>query len=306
MLVLVGTTVVLVIAIIVARLHKPPGPAVLMATHNAQMAAVDKEWSQFSFVSLTNQVAADRVNALISEAERQCPVTEEQGSRLSQEILDFFRAYSAGTFASYKAFRMPSGIPYHLTTNKLGDLDTALKSGKTVALPKALQRWSSQPDLKRVNWGEKSVDDKFLLYLKLYAGETLYSNYFTGIAFDHSRIVFTQCKAKPIPSAIRTVFFVEVTNKYPLAVAPAGFPNMGYGTQKNYTFIKFDDSAEETENRNGTVVMADCFLFMKRCDADGFLPVIARFYWEPKAKRWLPEDLAVCNLNQKGDLWPLF
>jgi hypothetical protein len=270
-----------------------------------QWNAVDREWAKSDFHPLTEASLRDHLNALIADSKHGFSMTDEQASRLSDGVLTFLRAYSAGTYESYKAFRMPSGVSFDLTTNRLGSLNEALEMGKTFALPEALTRWGLLRQ-ERTDWSKKSIDEKVLAYLKLYAGDTLYSNYFTAIAFDRSRIVFTNCTAHPIPLAVKTAFTPVSSNSNPFASAPVAFPNMGYFSQKHFTFINFKDSVEEVENQFGAVTLADCLLFLKRSDADGFLPVIVRFYWEPNRKRWLPDDLVVCNLNRKSDFWPLF
>lgn len=299
---LIGTTGCLMGLIFFARLHKPPTAAQLMKQHSAEMAKVDKEWGQFNFISLGDESLQKHIDALVTDSTKAYPLVSEQAGLLSSAVLVFFQAYNKGTYESYKAFRMPPDVPFDLTTNRLGSLEHALKTGKTVALPKALVRWRKQ---KRTDWKKISTEEKIVAYLKLYSGDTLYSNYFTAISIEQSRIVLTNCATKPIPWAFETSFSFPISTNS-TASAPTPFPNMGYFSQRNYTFIKFKNSMEQIQNLLGKVTLADCLLFLKRSDADGFIPVIVRFYWEPDGKRWLPDDLVVCNVNQKGDLWPIF
>ena len=158
---------------------------------------------------------------------------------------------------------------------------------------------------KGVDWDAKSVEEQVLAYVKLYSGDTLFSNYLTGISFEHSRIVVTQFKTAPVPGAWETKFLPGKASGNFLT-EPMSFPNMGYCSQRKYTFVKFNVTLEDVIRDNGVATVADCVLFFQRARPDSPLPLIVRLYWEPKTARWLPADVVICNMEDKGNYWPVF
>jgi hypothetical protein len=81
--------------------------------------------------------------------------------------MTFFKAYSAGTYEAYKAFRMPAGVAFELQTNKFGSLASVLTTepGGVFGQPKALERWRQDVRGKGVDWDSKPVDEQFLAYV---------------------------------------------------------------------------------------------------------------------------------------------
>ncbi len=301
-------------AAIVEQTHSPANAAQnisgddargTMAAYRKAVGATTSGWSKFDYLSGTNSAFQNRLATLVTNAAGAESLTGGQKAGLTNELLVFFRAYNTGTYDAYKAFRMPSEVPFELQTNKLGSLVSALQNGRTIALPMALNRWAAEIKGKSIDWTSRPIDEQFLAYVKLYSGDALYSNYLAGISFDQSRIVVTQFKASPIPGAWETKFLPKNAAET-MVTAPTSFPNMGYGSQSAYTFIKFKDTVEDTRLNNGMVTVADCVLFCHRNKPDSPLPLIVRLFWETKTARWLPADVVVCNMEDKGNIWPIF
>ena len=304
----VTSVVALLTMVIVARLGAPSRASVKMswAIHESDSKALASEWANNTFTPLAGGVFKTSISNLVSEAPGATMLKEDQRLGLPDELMVFFRAYSEGTYAAYRDFRLPAGIPFDWKTNKYGSIDEVLKKPPGFGPPNAYHRWHVQIETKRTNFDPLSKEEKFKIFLELFSGDTLYSNYFSAAAFEQSRIIisnFTTNIAKPweIPFRAPNSF---TTNSASVDVL---FPNMGYFAQKYvFSLIKFADSIESVRNQFGHVVVADCYFFVKRPAPDPILPVIARFYWNPNASRWLPDDVVDCNMWRKGDDWPLF
>jgi RNA polymerase sigma factor (sigma-70 family) len=287
-----------------------PGAGFLgvMALYHKIVGSTIAEWSRYPYIAGTDSSFQARLATLVTNAGRAGSLTAPQSAGLTNELMTFFKAYNSGTYDAYKAFRMPAEVSFELQTNGHGNsLVSTLRRepGGLVAQPKALDRWWLEVRGKAVDWDSQSVDEQFLAYVKLYSGDALFSNYLAGISFDHSRIILSQFKADPIPGATET----EFSPAKPVGTMVSeskGFPNMGYFSQRSQTFIKFKDTMEDTRLAYGAVTVADCLLFCRRNNPESPLPLILRLYWEPKAARWLPADVVICNMEDKGDYWPVF
>jgi RNA polymerase sigma factor (sigma-70 family) len=280
----------------------------IMGLYHKIVASTSAGWSQYQYIAGTDSTFQDRLATLAAKAGGEAALTGAQTAGLTNELMTFFRAYDSGTYDAYKAFRMPSGVSFALQTNKHGvSLAGALKgeSGGVFAQPKALERWARDVRGKAVDWDSKSEDEQFLAYVRLYSGDALFSNYLAGISFDHSRIVVTQFKTAPIPGAWETKF-LPAQAAGTMVTDPLYFPNMGYISQRSNTYLKFEDTMEDTLLHYGVVTAADCLLFCQRNKPESPLPLIVRLYWDPKTARWLPADVVICNMEDKGDFWPIF
>ncbi len=294
--------------VVMARLGAPGRASVKMswAVHESDSKSLANEWANNTFTPLSDNSFKSSITNLVSQAPGVAVLNGDQKLGLPDELMVFFRAYSEGSYDAYRNFRLPSGIPFDWKTNKYGSIDEVLTKPPGFGPPNAYHRWHVQIETKKTNFDPLSKEEKFKIFLKLFSGDTLYSNYFNAAAFQQSRIIisqFTTNIAKPwqIPFCAPNSF---TTNSASVDVL---FPNMGYFAQKYvFTLIRFADSIDNVRLQFGKVVVADCYFFVRRPAPDPVLPVIARFYWNPNASRWLPDDVVVCNMWRKGDNWPLF
>jgi len=298
----------MVTMVIMARLGAPGKATLRMswAVHESDSKALANLWANNTYTPLANGGFKNNLTSLVSQAGGAGLLDDRQRLALPDELMVFFRAYSSGTYAAYQAFRFPAGTPFDWKTNKYGSIDEVLKKPPGFGPPNAYHRWRQQIETQRINIDPLAKEEKFRMFLRLFAGDNVYSNYFNAACFDQSRIVishFTTNIARPY----QTAFWPPnsfLTNSASVKVL---FPNMGYFAQKYaFSLIKFADSIESVRNQFGQVVAADCYFFVKRPAPDPILPVIARFYWNPNTMQWLPDDVVVCSLWRKGDNWPLF
>jgi hypothetical protein len=305
---MVSTTVAMITLIIIARWHKPQFVDIALekAAFDADGKALTGKWASYDYVLVTDKSFQNQVKMFVSNPVCTSRLDDNQIARLSDSLVTFFRAFNDGTYQAYKAFRFPPGVSFNWTTNKFGSLDDSLKNGPHFGAPYALHRWDSMIGGKNYHWDQMSMDDKFQLYLKLYSGTNLYHNYFDAVSFSESRIAVSNFKSKITPFWEIAFWPTNFTTNNMIAVE-APFPNGGYfGQKRPYSFIGFEDNAEKIESQFGNVTYADCFFFIKRADPDPVLPVIARFYWDPNVNQWLPDDVVVCNMWNKGKCWPIF
>jgi len=225
-------------------------------------------WAQYNYLPIADSSFPDRVKRLVVRASEGSQLGREEKAQLILELLLFFRAYNYGTYEAHKAFRMPSDISFSWKRNRGGSLDELLTGW--FQLPTAITN--------------KSADDKFKAYLVASDGSgTVFSNYFTGVCFEQSRIVVKRSR-NPISAPWATAFWP--TNFRSVASVDAPFPNTGYFSQKeNHSVIRFKDSLEDLANRLDSVTIADCFFFIK----------------DSKAAHWLPDDIVTCNESAEGD-----
>lgn len=305
---LVTTIVAMVTMVIMARLGAPGRATKRMswAVHESDSKALASLWANNPYIPLANDGFKSNLTNLVSQAGGAGLLDAQQKLSLPDELMVFFRAYHEGSYAAYRAFRLPAGIPFDWKTNKYGSIDEVLKKPPGFGPPNAYHRWRVTIATKRIDVDSLPKEDKFKIFLQFFSGDTLYSNYFNAACFDQSRIVissFTTNIVRPYQIAFRPPNSF-LTNSSSVNVL---FPNMGYFAQKYaFSLIKFADSIESVRNQFGRVVVADCYFFVKRPAPDPVLPVIARFYWNPNAMQWLPDDVVVCSMWRKGDNWPLF
>ncbi len=305
---LVTTIVAMLTMVIMARLGAPGKATRRMswAVHEADSKALASLWANNTFTPLNDAAFNSDVSNLVLQSGGVELLNDQQKQALPAELMVFFRAYSAGTYAAYQKFRFPPETPFEWKTNKYGSIDEVLKKPPGFGPPNAYHRWRMQVENQRIDLDSLSKEAKFKMFLRLFAGDTLYSNYFNAAAFEQSRIVvssFTTNIARPYQIAFPAPGSFQ-TNSASVSVL---FPNMGYFAQKYaFSLIRFGDSIESIRDQFGQVVVADCYFFVKRPAPDPVLPVIARFYWNPNTRQWLPDDVVVCSLYRKGDNWPLF
>jgi hypothetical protein len=302
-------TMVMVTMIIIARLKKPQyvDTALAKAAFDADGRSLTGKWANYDYVLITDKSFKGQVEKFVSNPVCTSRLNENQLAKLSDSIATFFKAFNDGSYESYKAFRLPSGVAFNWTTNTFGSLDDSLKNGPHFGTPYARHRWGSAIDGKLFPWGQMSMDSKFQLYLKLYSGTNLYHNYFSAASFRESRIVISNYTSKITPPWEILFWPTNIISHNLISVDDAAFPNGGYFAQKEfYSLIKFEDSIEKTKSQYGSILVVDCFFFVKRSDPDPVLPLIARFYWNPNSSQWLPDDLVICNMWNKGERWPIF
>jgi hypothetical protein len=271
-----------------------------------QIIPANNQWDKLPVTTLNDPAFSGQLKKLVLTSASGAGLSGDQEALLQESLSNLVRAYSAGSYTAYQAFRFPPGETFYWATNSLGSITTALKQGHHIALHEAFVRWYKL-HRQNINWDTNPPETNFAAYVKLYGGETIFSHYFTGLSFETSRIVFTSCRGKPLPAWATSFFPAGAGNRQNSTVAaPQNYPNRGYFSQKKYSFARFENSLEKTEAVSGSVTIADCFLFLKRAEPDKNIPLIVRFYWEPKLSRWLPDDLVICNLAERGKYWPVF
>jgi len=286
---------------------------IAVARLHAKANALARDWGKFNYVPIAHENFSNHLRTAVVTPAATERLSHEQKEHLVKSLLLFFRAYSEGTYEAYTAYRFPPGIAFHWKTNKMGSLDTAID---TLGFPRKLKN--------------APMNLKFEAYVAKYAGTSfMYSNHFTDVAFEQSRLVVLK-PTNEIVGAWRTRFFEDsvaqfATNfphfstnwaasqrSYPRhenICLTAGFPNLGYVSQKeDYSFIQFEDDAEDLQRRDGSVTLVDCFFLLKRTSPwrHPILPIIVRLYWHPDMRIWLPDDCIICNSLQKGDPLPIF
>lgn len=295
--------------VIVVRLGRPSRQTLRLQfqASEALNRALVKEWAQNHFVRVSDQnLLKGGVSNLLSHVAGISGLDDPQRNGLSDELMTFFRAYNAGDYDAYRTFRFPPGISFQWKTNKFGPIDVELNEGPYFGPPYALTRWRQQIEHHRNNFDSMSQEDKFKMFLKLYSGETLYSNYFNAVCLDQARVVLNNF-SNDIVKPWKIQFYAPNTFNTNGSIATCLYPNLGYFSQEPvYSFVRFSDSLESIRDQFGQVEVADCYFFIRRPPPDTVTPVILRLYWNPSATRWLPGDLVVCNLWRKGNCWPLF
>jgi len=251
------------------------------------------EWANYNYLPLTDKSFPDHLKKLMLDSVAHAQLGRDQKSFFLLEQLLFFRAYSEGSYQAYTDFRIPSGFSFNWTSNfyGYGSMDQVLKERE---YPAALLT--------------SPMHKKFMALLVALNGDgRVYSNYFTAVDFDHSRIIFQQF-SNTIPTPWTTAFLSTNFDSQVSRSVKAPFPNMGYYSPKenHAEVIQFTaDRIEQIVSKFGVVTVADCLFFIKRKEPDPALPLILRLYWNPKAMRWLPDDLVTCNMVQKG-IQPVF
>ena len=267
----------------------------MLTVGTKQAKAKNSEWSKYDYLSLTNDSFPSHLKWLIDSNSTGSQMPREQKLPLIIELMGFFRAYSQGSYDSYRYFRTPPGVPFIWKTNKLGSLDNRMD---TFRLPSALHR--------------VSMDKKFYAYLLAANGNlTVYSNLFTGVCFEQSRIVIQKFN-NPIPKPWETEFF-PAEFKFPdhfwlSKVEKTHFPNAGYFSQKDdLSYIRFEKGIEHIVDAPEMVLVADCFFFIERRHPYPILPMIVRLYWDPQRSIWLPDDIVICDsVQESSSSMPLF
>ena len=303
---MVSTTMVMITLIIIGRVHKPHDvdPTLSKSAFDSDGAALNKKWSMYNYVPVTDRTFPDHIRTFVADAAKTDQLSSNQEAHLDDSLATFFRAYSDGRYLAYKSFRFPPGIPFYWKTNKFGSMQDILRNGPKFGAPGAYDKWYT--DIKGKNLDQLSLDEKFQLYLNINAGDFVYSNYFSAVSFDQSRMVIFNSGGK-IEGPWETAFWQTNFPDDNLVVVEASFPNAGYFAQKErYTYIGFEDDINKMESEYGNVTIADGFFFIERPKPDPILPIIVRFYWDPKAMQWLPDDVVVCNMWNKGHIWPIF
>lgn len=270
--------------------------------------AMTGQWADQPYLPLADKTFEANLGLAVANAPGGGQLDDEQRADLRRELTVFFRAYSAGNYAAFSDFHFPPGVAFAWKTNKYGSIDEVLKKPPGFGGRKSYDRWFYNIHQAGVRFDALPAAEKYQMYLKLFSGDTLYSNYLTAVCFDHSRLVIKDF-TNGILNPWQTQFWPRnslPTNSLTIA---APFPNQGYFSQKsNYCLVAFKDSPQSLQNEFGRVLVADgCFL-VQRPAPDTCLPLIVRFYWHPRLQRWLPDDLVVCSVwsVDKDDYWPLF
>jgi hypothetical protein len=303
----VTTVVAMVTMIIMARMGAPSRASIHLAraAQEADAKAIAHDWAQYAYAPVAEAGFTDGLSNFVASAAGIAQLDNAKKQSLLDEMGVFFRAYHEGTYEAYQAFRFPPGITFNWKTNKYGSIDEVLTKPPGFGPPNAYHRWHAQIESKPNHVDQLPKEEKFKVFLKLFSGESLYNNYFSAICFDQSHIIIND--TTNIEKPWRIAFCPPNSFRTNSASVRAPFPNLGYFAQKNtYSLVKFADSIDNLKLEFGNVLTADCFFFIKRPAPDSVLPVIVRFYWNPNASQWLPDDVVICNLWNKGDNWPLF
>ena len=288
------------------------------AKHNEETI---KQWKTYSYVplNLTNDVKG-QILALITSQTNHNLLSTLQQDMLVDEFIDFFRAYSVGTWDAYSNFRFPNSVAWHWRTH------ITYSDWPPYSAEKELDRYFRQgpifgSDAMQTNFFKHygadykahkltraapvGMDARFKEYVFQYSDCSFYSNFLTAVNFDKSRIVLNQSKAIPKPVQF-TAFYPAQQQK--CATMPRTFPNLGYldGVKDGACLLEFDHSIENIAIDNGGVLMADAFFFVDTSPPDVPFPIIVRFYWSPADGRWLPDDLIIGTLETLVLRYPIF
>jgi len=244
------------------------------------------KWADYNYLALKDSTITNAISRFIDSHNDTTPMSVAQKQGLNDELFSLLQAYSDGTYESYRQFRMPTGIPFEWKSeSEAGTIDKQLDN---------------------LHLSERahhiSMDKKFIAYLVASGGNgSVYSNLFSGICLDQSRTYIRKYQGT-IPGSWKSPFFTNTfvfpNGLWGLKGHTARFPNTTIFSEKAFSFIAFkDDKIDDVLAQDGEVLVADCFLFIKRRDPYPILPLIARFYWDTKAERWLPDDMVLCDAS---------
>lgn len=270
-----------------------------VANHRANVenrkaiAKISAEWTNYEYTPVKDSSFPDRLLRLLITCTSDSGLSREQKSYLLLSLMQFFRAFNDGTYEAYRDFRIPHNFPYTWTSNfyGYGAIGRVLKER---GFPAPLLTNSMQLKL-------------MALLVALNKDGQVYKDYFSAINFEHSALIVNRF-SNSIPPASSTPFLPTNFASHAFKTVSAPVPNIGIYSPKQHSsrIIEFEnDRLEQLLSEHGNVTVADCLLFLKRRPPDPVLPVILRLYWNPRAMRWLPDDLVTCNTAQIG-IQPVF
>ena len=308
---LTASTICLLMLIISRKMTPLPSNLVTSKDYKITGAYVTADWANKEYTLVSEDSFAGGLHRFITNSPeyKSGVLTLDQSGRLEAELEQFFKAYNDGQYASYKNFRFPNGVAYEWKTNKFGSIQDVLFKQPGFGGINPFFRWkSSNFEATNSVLTNLSPEEKFRLYLHLFSGEASYSNYFTGVSFDESKIKvsFFTNEIKP---PYEVSFWTNNVNFGNSLAAGTNYPNLGYFSQKrNYSLVKFKEDINVVKTQNGGVLVADNYFLIKRDATNTCLPVIFRCYWNPQKLEWLPDDLVVCSLWNLRDFtaWPYF
>jgi hypothetical protein len=250
---------------------------------------LSRDWSRLSYVAIEDKEFPGKLEGTIGTVTNKSLLDDKQIVSLNLKLLQFFHAYSDGSYEKYKVFRMPKGVLFAWkSTTTIGSIDKWLV-GLRVPPKIVLQL---------------TPEKKFLAFLvAMNRNGTVYSNYFQGVSFENARIVVNLYSNVP-PKCEKTVFFGDgLKNNLSDDVT---FPNAGIWSEKDASFIHFDDDLDAVASRYSSVLVADSFFLIQRKKPLRVIPVVLRLYWHPTIEQWLPDDLVLGDMIIQERCWPVF
>lgn len=254
-----------------------------------------------SFNSLKSISLSERSEMYSSDKKE---LTSKQKRLLDKALAGFFDAYSIGSYEAYLQFRRPSGVDYEWRTNSDLAFRQYFTKGPIYGSAPIIERWRrryrTHGDLDLV---PRESDDKFRAYVRDFSNDKFYKDYWTGVCLDNARILVTT--AKGLPGGLWEVPFFPLM-KFKGFSADATFPNLGYGSQKDFRFFDLKPTMSDVLGRSGDLTLVNCFFLVKCSPPDTFMPVLVRFYWCEAEGVWLPDDVVLANVRVFYDLYPVF
>jgi hypothetical protein len=287
------------------------------AKHNQEVVS---EWKSYDYMSFTNFAEVKRgVKFLIETNTNASFIPDDQKEALAQEIIKFFRAYSAGDYDSYCQFRFPAGVTWTWKTNGCGyvkdqtgaeaELERYFRYGPIFGPPPFLYNFRTNfgyyPSMKITRRPPVGMDARFKEYVFQYSDCTFYSNFWTGVSLDRSKLVITR--------ATNSLSKLSQVSFYPMqqpkcATMSRPFPNLGYeeSTFGCASLLDFDNNLSTVISKYGETFVANAFFFINTSHPDVPFPILVRFYWSPTDQQWLPNEVVIGTLQTLVLRYPVF
>ncbi len=262
-----------------------------------------EEWNSYSYLAIGSPSFNKELSRFVKNGVGVQRLSENQLTELQGAFSGYFLGYSGGSLEDYMQFRLPHDVPFEWKTNSYGDIDRFLTNGPFFASQEMQDRWEAGYDSKAKNYESQSKSNIFVFYLDFYSGGNYFRDYWRSVCLEKSVLIVTNYSGFPKPLWEQSFFPFQ---KYKGFSADATFPNLGYASQKRNSYFRFVDSIESSQSAGETVIVADCFAFIRTSDERNIVPVLVRFFWSEKNKKWLPDDLVLGNLRYMHSRFPIF
>jgi hypothetical protein len=232
-------------------------------------------------------------------------VTEDKIQSLRESLYGFFMAYSQGSYEQYLAFRSPSGVPIVWLKDRTNELNLYFTRGpKKFGSLDLYHEWRDKyhnPTNKFLV--PDSLDAKFKTYVSDLSGGNFYKNYWQAVSLKEAIVTVEDSSSLPEPLEKYPFFPLKEYHGYS---AEATFPNLGYSKTQYLKYFDFENNQQTVLNRDGHIMYASAFFFLRCAPPEKTTPMLVRFFWENSSRRWLPCELIQANIRQRHRNIPVF
>ncbi|MCP5516950.1 MAG: hypothetical protein H7A45_06785 [Verrucomicrobiales bacterium] len=211
-------------------------------------------------------------------------ISEAQSQALSNSIIACVRAFSSGSYDSYRAFVTP--IPLSVSSNRVATMAEFLRN------PSSKPTIGSTPEIRDPKLAKQIVEggspeNIHRAYFDLVSDYTSYKDYWQAIAVDSSWV--TTFSAYALPTDLIELVFDKMQN----VGVFLGLPS-------------FDclRRASDCLQLHQALSCADICLLVRLKAPDPVAPFVFRFFWDPEEKVWIPYGLAIANTYSNTAIQP--